>query len=78
MMRGQNPRNYLLVVDRDTQKLQLSITKAADGGFTGPRDGPVVTDGDWHHLAGVLVRMKVSSSIPMGKRSANKPMLNPV
>ncbi len=54
IMRGQNPRNYLLVVDRDTQTLQLSITKAADGGFTGPIGGPVITDGDWHHLAGVL------------------------
>ena len=27
MMKGQNPRNYLLCVDRDTQKLQLSITQ---------------------------------------------------
>lgn len=53
MMRGQNPRNYLLAVDRDRQTLQLSITRAADGGFTGPIGGPVITDGDWHHLAGV-------------------------
>jgi len=53
MMKGQNPRNYLLCVDRDTQRLQLSITKGAKGAFGGPIEGPVVTDGDWHHLAGL-------------------------
>lgn len=54
MMRGQNPRNYLLVVDRDSQRLQLSLTKGAAGAWGGPIGGPEVTDGDWHHLAGVI------------------------
>ena len=54
MMRGQNPRNYLLVVDRDSQKLQLSITKGAPGAWAGPIAGPVITGDGWHHLAGVI------------------------
>ena len=54
MMRGQNPRNYLLAVDRDSQKLQLSITKGAPDAWGGTAGGPVITDGDWHHLAGVF------------------------
>jgi len=54
MMKGQDPRNYLLCVDKDTQRLQLSITKGAPGAWGGPIDGPEVTDGEWHHLAGVI------------------------
>ena len=54
MMRGQNPRNYLLVVDRDSQTLQLSITKGAPGAWAGPIAGPVITGDGWHHLAGVI------------------------
>lgn len=54
IMRGQNPRNYLLCVDRDSQKLQLSITKGAPGAWAGPIGGPVVTGDGWHHLAGVF------------------------
>ena len=54
MMRGQNPRNYLLCVDRDSQKLQLSITKGAPGAWGGPIAGPVITGDGWHHLAGVV------------------------
>ena len=54
MMRGQNPRNYLLAVDRDTQRLQLSLTQAAGGAFGGPIGGPAITDGGWHHLACVI------------------------
>ena len=54
MMRGQNPRNYLLAVDKDSQTLQLSITKGAPGAWAGPVGGPVVTDDGWHHLAGVV------------------------
>ncbi|MBC8230480.1 LamG domain-containing protein [bacterium] len=56
MMKGQNPRNYLLCVDRDTQRLQLSITKGAPDLWGGPiaeAKFPEVTDGDWHHLAGL-------------------------
>ncbi|MBD3183822.1 hypothetical protein GF312_16175 [Candidatus Poribacteria bacterium] len=54
MMKGQNPRNYLLVVDKGTQKLQLSITKGAKDAWGGPIAGPIITDGEWHHLAGVI------------------------
>jgi hypothetical protein len=54
MMKGQNPRNYLLCVDRDTQRLQISITKGAPDAWGGPIAGPEVTDGEWHHLAGVI------------------------
>ncbi len=54
MMKGQNPRNYLLVVDRDSQKLQLSVTKGAPGAWGGVIGGPVITDEVWHHLAGVI------------------------
>ena len=54
MMRGQDPRNYLLVVDKDSQKLQLSITKGAPGAWGGPIAGEPITDGEWHHVAGVI------------------------
>lgn len=54
MMRGQNPRNYLLAVDKDRQTLQLSITKGAPGAWGGPIGGPIVTGDGWHHLAGVI------------------------
>ena len=54
IMRGQNPRNYLLCVDKNSQKLQLSITKGAPGAWAGPIGGPVVTGDGWHHLAGVF------------------------
>lgn len=54
IMRGQNPRNYLLCVDRDSQTLQLSITKGAPGAWAGPIGGPVITGDGWHHLAGVF------------------------
>lgn len=54
MMRGQNPRNYLLAIDKDSQRLQLSLTKGAAGAWGGPIGGPEVTDGDWHHFAGVI------------------------
>ena len=54
MMRGQNPRNYLLAVDKNSQTLQLSITKGAPGAWAGPIGGPVVTGDGWHHLAGVF------------------------
>lgn len=53
MMRGQNPRNYLLAVDKDTQTLQLSVTKGAENAWGGTKGGPVLTDGKWHHIAGV-------------------------
>ncbi len=54
MMRGQNPRNYLLAVDKDSQTLQLSITKGAPGAWGGPTGGPVITGDGWHHLACVI------------------------
>ncbi len=80
IMRGQNPRNYLLVVDRDTQTLQLSITKAADGGFTGPKGGPVITDGGWHHLAGVFGEKEgfviYTDGEEVGKQAYANPSLN--
>ncbi len=44
MMRGQDPRNYLLVVDKDTQKLQLSITKGAPGAWGGPIAGEAISE----------------------------------
>lgn len=54
MMRGQDPRNYLLVVDKDTQKLQLSITKGAPGAWGGPIAGEAISDEEWHHVAAVI------------------------
>lgn len=54
MMRGQNPRNYLLAVDKDSQTLQLSITKGAPGAWGGSTGGPVITGDGWHHLACVI------------------------
>jgi hypothetical protein len=80
MMKGQDPRNYLLVVDKDTQKLQLSITKGAAGAWAGPIDGPEVTDGDWHHFAGVIGE-KAGLAIyldgqKVGQQAYAKPSLN--
>ena len=80
MMKGQDPRNYLLVVDRDTQRLQLSITKGAAGAFGGPIEGPVVTDGDWHHLAGLAGEEEglviYMDGIEVGKQDYAKPSLD--
>ncbi len=80
MMKGQDPRNYLLVVDRDSQKLQLSITKGAKGAFGGPIEGPVVTDGDWHHLAGLAGEKEglviYVDGIEVGKQAYAKPSLD--
>ena len=54
MMKGQNPRNYLMVVDKDTQRLQLSITKGAIDAWGGIIEGPEITDDEWRHLAAVI------------------------
>ena len=80
MGRGQDPRNYLLVIDKDTQKLQLSITKGAAGAWGGPIDGPEVTDGKWHHFAG-LVGQKAGLTIyldglKVGSQAYSKPSLD--
>ena len=80
MMRGQNPRNYLLVVDRDSQKLQLSITKGAPGAWAGPIDGPVITGDGWHHLAGVIGEKAglviYTDGEEVGKQAYAKPSLD--
>ncbi|HIE25852.1 TPA: LamG domain-containing protein [Candidatus Poribacteria bacterium] len=80
MMKGQNPRNYLLCVDKDTQRLQLSITKGAKGAWGGPIQGPVVTDGDWHHLAGLAGEKEglviYVDGIEVGKQPYAKPSLD--
>jgi hypothetical protein len=80
MMRGQDPRNYLLVVDKDSQKLQLSITKGAPGAWAGPIAGPVVTDGKWHHLVGVIGQKAglviYADGIEVGKEGYAKPSLD--
>ncbi|MDE0484010.1 MAG: LamG domain-containing protein [Candidatus Poribacteria bacterium] len=80
MMRGQNPRNYLLVVDRDTQTLQLSITKGAPGAWAGPKGGPVITDDGWHHLAGVFGEDEglviYTDGEEVGKQAYSKPSLD--
>lgn len=80
MMRGQNPRNYLLVVDRDTQRLQLSITKGAKGAFGGPIAGPVITGDGWHHLAGVVGKdaglVIYTDGEEVGKQPYSKPSLD--
>lgn len=82
MMRGQNPRNYLLCIDKDTQKLQLSITKGAADAWAGPIDGPEVTDGNWHHFAGIIGQ-KAGLAIyldgqKIGQQAYSKPSLNAV
>lgn len=80
MMRGQNPRNYLLAVDKSTQTLQLSITKGAPGAWGGPKGGPVITDGNWHHLAGVFGKDEgfviYTDGIEVGKQAYAKPSLD--
>ena len=80
MMRGQNPRNYLLVVDRDSQKLQLSITKDAPGAWAGPIAGPVITGDGWHHLAGVIGEKAglviYTDGEEVGKQAYAKPSLD--
>ncbi len=80
MMRGQNPRNYLLVVDRDSQKLQLSITKGAPGAWGGPIGGPVITGDGWHHLAGVIGEKAglviYTDGEEVGKQAYAKPSLD--
>ena len=79
MMKGQDPRNYLLCVDRDTQRLQLSIT-TAKGAFGGPIEGPVITDGDWHHLAGLAGEKEglviYVDGIEVAKQAYAKPSLD--
>jgi len=54
LMRGQNPRNYLLCTNIDTGVLLFSMTKGAKDAWSGPSGGNPVTDDSWHHLAGVL------------------------
>ena len=80
MMRGQNPRNYLLAVDKDTQTLQLSITKGAPGAWGGTKGGPVLTDGNWHHLAGVFGKDEgfviYTDGQEVGKQAYVKPSLD--
>ena len=81
MMKGQNPRNFLLCVDKDTQKLQISITKGAPDAWGGPIAGPEVTDGDWHHFAGVIGQKTGMVLYLDGQKIAQeayaKPSLNP-
>ena len=80
MMKGQNPRNYLLCVDKDSQRLQLSITKGAPDAWGGPIEGPVVTDGAWHHLAGLAGEKEglviYMDGIEVGKQPYAKPSLD--
>ena len=80
MMRGQNPRNYLLCVDRDSQKLQLSITKGAPGAWGGPIAGPIITGDGWHHLAGVIGEkaglVAYTDGEEVGKQPYAKPSLD--
>ncbi|MBM3242495.1 LamG domain-containing protein [Candidatus Poribacteria bacterium] len=79
MMKGQDPRNYLLCVDRDTQRLQLSIT-TAKGAYTGPIAGPEITDGAWHHLTGLAGAKEglviYTDGIQVGKQAYQKPSLD--
>lgn len=80
MMRGQNPRNYLLAVDKDSQKLQFSLTKGAPGAWGGPIGGPVVTGDGWHHLAGVVGEKAglviYADGEEVGKQAYAKPSLD--
>ena len=80
MMRGQNPRNYLLAVDKDSQKLQFSFTKGAPGAWGGPIGGPVVTGDGWHHLAGVVGEKAglviYADGEEVGKQAYAKPSLD--
>lgn len=80
MMKGQNPRNYLLCVDKDTQTLQLSVTKGAPDAWGGPIGGPAVTDGEWHHLAGVIGQKAgyviYNDGLKVGNQAYAKPSLN--
>lgn len=80
MMKGQNPRNYLLCIDRDTQSLQLSVTKGAPDAWGGPIGGPAVTDGEWRHLVGVIGEKTgyviYLDGVQIGQQAYAKPSLN--
>ena len=80
IMRGQNPRNYLLAVDRDDQTLQLSITRGAKNAFGGPKGGPEITNGEWHHLAGVIGADEglviYTDGVKVGEQAYVKPSLD--
>lgn len=80
MMKGQNPRNYLLCVDKGSQRLQISITKGAPDAWAGPIDGPVITDETWHHLAGVIGQKEgmvlYVDGLKVGQQAYSKPSLN--
>lgn len=80
MMKGQNPRNYLLCVDKDTQRLQLSITAGAPDAWAGPIAGPEITDEEWHHLAGVIGQKAglviYTDGVQVGQQAYSKPSLN--
>jgi hypothetical protein len=80
MMKGQNPRNYLLCVDKDTQSLQLSITKGAPDAWGGPIAGPEITDGEWHHLAGVIGEeaglLIFTDGVQVGQQAYSTPSLD--
>ncbi len=80
MMKGQNPRNYLLCVDKDSQKLMISITKGAPDAWAGPIDGPVITDENWHHLVGVIGQKEgmvlYVDGLKVGQQAYAKPSLN--
>lgn len=80
MMKGQNPRNYLLCVDKDTQRLQLSITAGAPDAWAGPIAGPEITDEKWHHLAGVIGQkvglVIYTDGVQVGQQGYAKPSLN--
>jgi len=80
MMKGQNPRNYLLCVDKNSQKLQLSITKGAKDAWGGIIKGPVITDGNWHHVAGVAGEKEgfiiYVDGVEVGQQAYSKPSLD--
>jgi hypothetical protein len=54
LMRGQDPRNYLLCTNINGGALLVSITKGAKGAWAGPASKTSVTDDEWHHLAAVI------------------------
>jgi hypothetical protein len=81
LMYGQNPRNYLLVTNINTQQALLSITAGARDAWHGPSAGPVVADEKWHHLAGVIGQKEglvlYVDGVQVGQQAYKQPSLDP-
>jgi len=51
LMRGQNPRNYLLCIHKTGDRVLNSFTSGGKDRWTGTTGKISVTDNQWHHIA---------------------------